>query len=222
MLKSFHEHEAYMFNTSAAGSGSSKELQLKNYAIKMMFLLLGLGIVFLEGCTNPPTAEIEAARVAVTRAENDPDAVAYAESSLVRARDALSRAHTEVNARRYDSAKTYAEEAISAAEKAISDGRTAASRNREEADTLLVQVKQLLAETEAALENAKKVPRVQLDFPALTDSVDNARNDIAQAESANNDNRPQEALEKSRSARAALGDVQSRISEGVRGVSQKK
>jgi hypothetical protein len=222
MLKSFHEHEAYMFDTSAARSGSSKELQLKNYAIGVMFLLLSLGIVFLGACAKPPTAEIEAAKAAVTRAENDPDAAAYAESSLARARDALSRAYAEMNARRYDSAKTYAEEATSAAEKAISDGRTAASRSKEEANTLLAQVKLLLAETEAALENAKEVPRVQLDFPALTDSIDNARNDISQAESANNANLPRESLEKSHSARATLGDVQVKINEGVRGASRKK
>jgi hypothetical protein len=189
--------------------------------IRVIFLLLGLGIV-LTACAKPPTAEIEAAEAAVTRAENDPDAAAYAESSLTRARNALSRAHTEVNAKRYDSAKSYAAEAVSAAEKAISDGRAAAARSREEANTLLGQVKQLLAETDAALENAQKAPGVQLDFPALTNGVDNARNDISQAEAANNANRPRESLEKSRSARSTLGDIQNRINGGVRVTNRKK
>jgi hypothetical protein len=211
-----------VYDIAAAKSGSSKELQLKNYAIKVMFLLLGLGLVFLGGCDNPPTTEIQAAEAAVARAENDPDAAAYAEDTLSLARNALSRAHTEMDAKRYDSAKIYAEEAINAAERAISEGRAASPRSKEDADTLLAQVKRLLAETEAALESAKKLPDVQLDFPALTDSVDNARNDISQAESANNDSRPQESLEKSRSARAALGDVQNRIGEGVRGANRKK
>jgi predicted S18 family serine protease len=193
----------------------------KNTVIKAIILLFGL-IIVLGGCAKPPTAEIEAAETAVTRAENDPDAATYAENTLARARNALSRARTEVNTKRYDSAKSYAAEAVSAAEKAITDGRAAALRAREEAGGLLTQVKSLLSDTEAALESAKKVPRVPLDFPALTGGLNNARNDLSQAEAASNANRPREALEKGRSARSALGDIQNKINDGVRSVSRKK
>jgi uncharacterized membrane protein len=199
-----------------------KEFQLKkNTVIKAILLLVSL-IIVLGACAKPPTAEIEAAETAVTRAENDPDAAAYAESTLARARNALSRAQTEVKAKRYDSAKSYAAEAVSAAEKAISDGRAAALRAKEEASTLLSQVKTLLSDTETALENAKKVPRVQLDFPALTGDLNNARNDLSQAEAAGSANRPREAMEKGRSARSALGDIQTTINDGVRSASRKK
>jgi hypothetical protein len=193
----------------------------KNMVIRMIFLLLGLGIV-LTACAKPPTAEIEAAEAAVTRAENDPDAAVYAEDSLTRARNALTRAHTEADAKRYDLAKSYAAEAAGAAEKAVNDGRAEAERNREEADALLAQVKQLLAETGAALEGAQRAPGVRLDFPALTNGLDGARNDISQAEAANNANRPRESLEKSRSARSALGGIQNSINEGVRVTNRKK
>jgi hypothetical protein len=193
----------------------------KNVVIRAILLFLALTVI-LVACAKPPTAEIEAAEAAVTRAENDPDAAAYAESSLARARNALSRARTEANAKRYDSAKSYAAEAVSAAEKAISDGRAAASRSREEAGTLLVQVRELLAETATALENAKKVPRIQIDFPALANGMDSARSDISQAEAANNANQPRESLEKSRSARSTLGDIQNKINEGVRETNRKK
>jgi HEPN domain-containing protein len=193
----------------------------KNMVLRVILLFSALAVV-LAACAKPPTAEIEAAEAAVAKAENDPDVAAYAESTLNRARNALSRAHTEVNAKRYDSAKSYAAEAVSAAEKAINDGRAAASLSREEANTLLAQVKQLLAETDTALENARKVPRVRLEFPALTDGIDSARNDISQAEAANNANRPRESLEKSRSARSTLGDIRSRINEGVRETNRKK
>jgi hypothetical protein len=193
----------------------------KNMVIRVILLFSALAFI-LAACAKPPTAEIEAAEAAVTKAENDPDAAAYAESSLARARNALSRARTEMNAKRYDSAKSYAAEAVSAAEKAISDGRAAASRGREEAGSLLAQVKQLLAETDTALENARKVPRVPLDFPALTGGIDSARNDISQAEAANNANRPRESLEKSRSARSTLGDIRNKINEGIRETNRKK
>ncbi|MDR1411320.1 MAG: DUF4398 domain-containing protein [Spirochaetaceae bacterium] len=190
-------------------------------AIRAILLLLGMSVI-LGACAKPPTEEIEAAEAAVTRAENDPDAAAYAESSLSRARNALSRARTEMNDKRYDAAKSYAAEAVSAAEKAVSDGRAAAARSREEAGSLLNQVKQLLSETETALENAQNPPRVQLDFPALATGVDSARGDISQAEAAYNANRPRESLEKSRSARSILGDIQNRISGGVREAVRKK
>jgi hypothetical protein len=189
--------------------------------IRVIFLLPALGI-FLAACAKPPTAEIEAAEAAVTGAENDPDAAAYAENSLARARDALSRAYTELDAKRYDSARSYAADAVIAAEKAVNDGRAAAARNREEANALLGQVKELLDETAGALEGAEKAPGLQLDFPALTNSLDSARNDISQAEAANNVNQSRESLEKSRSAQSTLGDIQNRIGEGVRVTNRKK
>jgi hypothetical protein len=202
----------------------SKEFQLKKnvMAIRSVLLLLGAGIIFLGACAKPPTEEIEAAEAAVARAENDPDAAAYAGSSLSRARNSLSRARTEMNSKRYDAAKSYAAEAVSAAEKAVNDGRAAAARSKEEANGLLTQTRQLLDETSAALENARKVPGAQLDFPALADGVESARGNISQAEAAANANQPRESLEKSRSARSALGDIQNTISEGVRETSRKK
>jgi hypothetical protein len=193
----------------------------KNMGVKAILLLFGL-VIALGACAKPPTAEMEAAEAAVTRAENDPDAAAYADSALARARNALTRAQTEVKAKRYDSAKTYAAEAVSTAEKAVSDGRAAAARAKEEAGALLTQVKELLTDTENALENAKTVPLVQLDFPALTGDLDGARNNISQADAANNTNRPREALDKGRAARSALGDIQNKIGDGVRAVSRKK
>jgi hypothetical protein len=198
------------------------EYDLKKHSVALLSLLiLGL-LVALSGCKKPPAEEIEAAEAALTRAENDPDAAAYAESSLARARDAVSRMRTEANAKRYDSAKTYANEAITAAEKAISDGRIAAIRAKEEAANLVDSLKNAVTETEKSLENARQVPRIQLDFPGLTEGLDGVKNDVSQAEAANNANHPREALDKGHSARGALSDIQSRINDGVRSASRKK
>jgi hypothetical protein len=176
----------------------------------------------LGGCAKPPTAEIEAAETAVTRAENDPDAAAYAESTLARARNALSRAHTEVNAKRYDSAKSYAAEAVSLAEKAVTDGRAAAQRSREEAAALIVSLKASLAETQTAFDRAKQIANTGLDFDALGRDLDAARRLIEQAEIAAAGNSTREALELGRSARAALGDIDARLASGVWTVTRKK
>jgi hypothetical protein len=193
---------------------------MKKYVPSIVPLIL-LGLI-LAGCAKPPTAEMEAAETALTRAENDADAAAYAESALVRARDAAARMRTEARAKRYDAAKTAAAEVVAAADRAISDGRAGAARAREEAASLISTLRGALAETENSLDSAKSIPSVPLDFPGLTRDLDNARSQVAQTEASANANRPREALEQGRAARAALGDIQTRIADGVRAASRKK
>jgi hypothetical protein len=184
------------------------------------WLVLGL-IIGLTGCAKPPTEEMEAATEALVRAENDPDAVAFAENSLNRARDAIFRMRQESNAKRYDAAQSYAAEAISAAEKAINDGRAAALRAREEAASLMATLNNSLAETQAALENGKR-NQLNLDFAALDRELDAAHQTIEQAEAAAAAARTREALEKGQAARAALSDIRVRLSQGVRETAAKK
>jgi hypothetical protein len=192
----------------------------KPIAQTLVFLTLAVFIVFLGGCAKPPTEEMDAASEALIRAENDPDAVAFGESSLNRARDAVFRMRQEANAKRYDAAKSYAAEAVSAAEKAISDGRAAAQRAREEAATLIAGVKNSLTETEGLLSNARQ-NGLDLDYEALERNIEDARNTVRQAEAVIA-TMPREAIEKGQAARAALSDIRSRIAQGVRRASSKK
>jgi hypothetical protein len=99
----------------------------KIYLALALFLAAGT-VLLAGGCAKPPTEEMDAASAAVTRAENDPDAVTYAGNSLARAREALNRMSVEADSKRYDAAKSFAAEAIAAADKAISDGRAGAAR----------------------------------------------------------------------------------------------
>jgi vacuolar-type H+-ATPase subunit I/STV1 len=165
---------------------------------------------------------MENAASAVTRAENDPDAVLYAEGTLSRARDALNRMRSEAESKRYDAAKSFAAEAISAAEKAITDGRAAAGRAQEEAASLLRQVKTSLEETGKSLENAKTVANIDLDFNALDQDYDSARRTTAQAEVSMAGNNYQDSADKSRAARGILSGVNTRIAGAAAGVSRKK
>ncbi|MDR2743092.1 MAG: hypothetical protein LBB98_13200 [Treponema sp.] len=193
----------------------------KKQVIQLCMCLSVLGcIMFLGGCAKPPTEEMAAATEALIRAENDPDAVTFGETSLNRARDAVFKMKQEADAKRYDAAKSYAAEAVSAAEKAISDGRAAAQRAREEAASLIASVKNSLAETEGLLSNAEQ-NNLNLDYEALSRDIEDVRSAIAQAEAAVA-SRPQEALEKGQAARAALSDIRNRISQGVRKTSSKK
>jgi vacuolar-type H+-ATPase subunit I/STV1 len=184
-------------------------------------VLLALSLV-LASCATPPTEEMENATTAVTRAENDPDAITYAASTLARARDALSRMRSEAEAKRYDAAKNYAAEAISAAEKAIADGRAAATRARDEAATLLTQVKTSLDETGKSLENAKGVQNIDLDFQTLDQDLDSARRTTAQAEVSLAGNNYQDSIDKSRTARGILSGIDTKVAGATISVSRKK
>jgi F0F1-type ATP synthase membrane subunit b/b' len=199
---------------------SRRQKMHKKQDIKRFIILSILGFIILGGCAKPPTEEMEAATEALIRAENDPDAAAFGETSLNRARDAIFRMRQEANLKRYDAAKAYANEAISAAEKAISDGRAAAQRAREEASGLLSTVKDSLTETQGLLSHAKG-NGLTLDYEALDQGVEDAEGAINQAESVVT-SQPREALEKGQSARAALSDIRGQISQGAREASSKK
>jgi copper chaperone CopZ len=165
---------------------------------------------------------MENATTVVTRAENDPDAIAYAGSTLARARDSLGRMRSEAEAKRYDSAHNYAAEAVSAAEKAIADGRAAAARAQEEAATLLTQVKTSLTETGKSLENAKGVKNIDLDFASLDQDYDSAQRTTAQAEVSLAGSNYQDSIDKSRTARGILSGIDTRVAGAAISVSRKK
>jgi hypothetical protein len=187
-------------------------------------LLLGaliLGFMF-AGCAKPPTEEMEAAALAVTRAENDGDAVNYGGTSLVRAREALLRMQDEAAAKRYDAAKTLAAEAVNAAEKAISDGRAGASRARQEAANLVNGLRLPLAETGEAIGAARQSGAIELDFEGLDRDYDAALRTAGEAETSLAGNNYQEAVDKSQTVRSALSDINNRLANASQAVFRKK
>jgi hypothetical protein len=192
--------------------------------VSKMKLICGLIVLSLVigACAKPPTEEMDNAAAAVTRAENDADAVTYAGSTLSRARDALSRMKTEAESKRYDAAKTYAAEAIAAADKAIADGRSGAVRAREEAVSLVDGLKPAIAETEQTIRSARARGTVQIDFNTVNQDFDAARRSADQAAVSLAGNNYQDALDKGRSARAGLSDINARISSAATAASRKK
>src|SRR5215475_5709064 len=98
-------------------------------------------LVLILGCARPPVEEMQNAREAVFKAENDAAAVQYASGTLARARDAIKRMETEADSKNYEAAKTHAAEAIAAAEKAITDGRSGTQRAGAEAQSMISGVR---------------------------------------------------------------------------------
>ena len=186
-------------------------------------LAIALALTALaSGCAKPPTEEMENAEAALARAENDPDAVAYGNASIIRAREALARMRSEAAAKRYDSAKTYAQDVVNAAERAIADGRTGAQRARDEASIALNGVRSSLGETQKNIDAAKEVTGIQLDFDGIDGDYASARNQADQAQTALNAADYRGSLERSQSARSLLGDINTRISQASIATSQKK
>jgi hypothetical protein len=187
----------------------------------MLMIVLAL-TVFVSGCAKPPTAEMDAAQEALTRAENDPDAVAYGSPSIIRARDALANMRSDAATKKYDSAKTYAQEVISASDKAIADGKTGAQRARDEATNLLNGVRTQLGETQKNIDTARSRNIRGVDFNAINGDFTNARSQVDQAQSALSGADFRGSIEKSQSARAILGSIDNRLTQTSISTSRKK
>jgi hypothetical protein len=195
-------------------------MKLNNMRIPLILLILA-GLV-LGGCAKPPKEEMENAAAALTQAENDPDAVAYGSPSIARAREALTNMDAEAAAKRYDSAKTYAQEAISAAERAIAEGKIGAQRARAEAADMVEGVKDTLEETEKTVNAAKAADTIQLDFDTLTERFDSAKNMVDQAQNSLAEENYPDAIDKCQAARSLLSDITAMISREAIATSRKK
>jgi hypothetical protein len=176
----------------------------------------------LTACAKPPVEEMNNAESAVIRAENDADAVTYAAGVLSRARDALNRMRTEAEAKRYDTARTFAAEAVNAAERALSDGRAGAARLREEAGDLVAGLRDSVTGIEESIRSAKRTRELQIDYTALEGEFDEARRAAEQAEVSLAEQDYNEALDRGRTARSLLSDITGRLSAAASAASRKK
>ena len=178
---------------------------------KNIIILLG-AIAILFSCARPPEDEMNRAIEALSRAENDADAVMYAPNYISRSREALAKMQEEANSKRYESAKTYAEEAISNAERAISEGSIAAARAGDNAAALLNSLAVPLAETEANLNAAKEVPNIELDFAPLEGMLDSAKRSYDSALDSLSENNFRDALSRGQNVQPILSNINSQIS----------
>jgi outer membrane murein-binding lipoprotein Lpp len=193
---------------------------MKSVQITLIFAVLAAAIVF-SGCAKPPTEEMNNAVEMVTRAENDIDAVTYGANSLARAKEALGRMQAEADSKRYDAAKTSAEEATAAALRAIDEGRTGATRARDEAAALLAELKPLITETEQGI-NAAKAAGLPVDFDSVNRDFDAACEDAGDAQTSLTAGRYQESVDSSRAARSGLLGINQALTVKVAETVRKK
>jgi len=183
--------------------------------MKLKYILTGFVVLaLLAGCAKPPIAEMDSAKEAVFRAENDEAAVLYGGSSLSRARDSLRRMQVEADSKRYDAAKTHATEAIAAAERAIADGKTGLARAKSEAESLIAGLKPAIEETERNI-NGARYSQLNLDYNQMNRDLKDAKDTADQAEIDQAMGRYQDAVEKGTSVRATLSSINQRIADVI-------
>ncbi|MDL2230041.1 DUF4398 domain-containing protein [Treponema sp. OttesenSCG-928-L16] len=194
---------------------------MKKVYIRPLLILMCLILAFVS-CAKPPEEEMNNAAAAVTKAENDPDAVAFGAAHLNRARDALQKMQTEADSKRYDAAKTLAAEAVSAAERAVSEGKAGAQRALSEARNLLDGIKTSIGEAEKALDAAWVVKNISLDFDTMNRRMEEAKKLADEAELSLAKNAAKEAQDKAQQARTILADIINAVSSAARAVSKKQ
>jgi hypothetical protein len=189
---------------------------------KIIYSFTVVFILVLSACASPPTEEMQRAQDAVIMAESDVDAVTYAGNSIIRARDALTRMQSEADSKRYGAAKEFAAEAINNAERAIAEGQSVKERSRAEAAVLLDSLQNLLAETSNALNNARGVPNILLDFDALTQDMDEVRITYDEARQSFQAGNNPDAIAKGQAVRSLLSDINSRVNNAAFATSEKQ
>jgi len=191
------------------------------FILNSLICVLLFSLVVMTGCTRPPTEEMDNAEEAVARAENDPDAVNYAGPLVQRAKDSLALMHEEADAKRYDAAITYANDAITLADRAIDEGRAESMRTREQAIKTLSEVRPLLLETEKRIDNAKAA-KLPLDYGSIDSDLNTAQRTYDQAQTAVAGNRYQEAIFLSNNVRSGLAGINQKLGTTATEVSRKK
>ncbi|MCL2209071.1 MAG: DUF4398 domain-containing protein [Treponema sp.] len=181
--------------------------------LKNLFFIL-ITIFLAAGCAKPPIAEMENAREAVFRAENDNDAVLYGGSSLARARDALKRMQSEADSKRYDAARVNAAEAIAAAEKAIADGKTGVVKAKSDAVSAISGLKQEIDDTNRNV-SAARYSLLDLDYNALDNSIRYAYSGYDQVEAAQAEGRYQDVVNKAMEVRSNLAGINSLVANAI-------
>jgi hypothetical protein len=181
--------------------------------MKLIYILCIVSI-FAFGCAKPPLEEMDKARVAVFTAENDANAIQYASGTVQRAREALRRMNEEADSKRYDAARAAAAEAISAAEKAIADGRAGAGRAGGESDNLITALRAEIEETSRNIASAR-YSQLALDYNALDSTIVRAHSTADDAEIDQTFGRYDSAMDKARSVRADLIDINQKIASAA-------
>ena len=187
---------------------------------RSLVLLAALTLAF--SCAQPPKAEVDAARAAVASAQNDSDIVMYTSDTLQEAKDALARMEQLLSQRKYPEAKAAANQATSLAASAKQEVAGAKMKVRNDASDLIADAKKQLAALLPTISAAKRVKPHGLDLAALDNDLAAARTKLADADSALSAGKFIDARDGATSVKAALSDIEKRVSDAIQAARKKK
>lgn len=151
-------------------------------------LVLALSVT-LVACATPPTADIDAAKTAISGADAA-GAAEYAADSLKAAQDAQAALDAELKAQEakwfksFDKAKELAAAAKAAGEKATADAAAGKEKAKNEATQGIEAAKAALKEAQELLDKAPKGKGTAADLAAMKTDLETAGTTIADAEAA--------------------------------------
>ncbi|MDA8409521.1 MAG: DUF4398 domain-containing protein [Treponema sp.] len=183
--------------------------------------LLAMFVLVLS-CAQPPKAEVDAARAAVTAAQSDPDVITYSADALQQAKDALARMEQFLKDRKYTEAKAAALQASSLAATARQAAGPAKQQAQSDATAMIADAKKQLSSLLPTVAAAKRAKPHGLDLVALDNDLAAARSKLADADSAFSAGRFLDARDGASSVKAALSDIEKRIADAIQAARKKK
>ncbi len=183
----------------------------------VLLVVLGLAVTVV-GCGTPPTADIDAAKTAITSA-GTAGAADYAPTSLKAAEDAQAALDAEMKAqdgkwfKSYDKAKELAAAAKAAGDKAAADAAAGKEKAKADATQGIDDAKATLKEAEELLAKAPKGKGSAADIAAMKTDLTTAATTITEAETALNDGKFLDAKTKAESAKNAAMTVKTAVEE---------
>jgi hypothetical protein len=185
----------------------------------ILILVLGLAVTTI-GCGAPPTADIDAAKTAITNA-GTAGAGDYAAVSLKAAEDAQTALDAELKAqdgkwfKSYDKAKELAVAAKAAGEKATADAAAGKEKAKADATQAIADAKAAVTEAEGLLKKAPKGKGSAADLAAMKTDLTTAGTTITDAETALGNMKYLDALAKAESAQKAATTVKTAVEEAM-------
>jgi len=185
----------------------------------ILVMVLGLAVT-LVGCGTAPTAEIDAAKAAITAA-GTAGAGEYAAASLKAAEDAQAALDAELKAQEgkmfksYDKAKQLAADAKVAGEKAAADAAAGKEKAKADATQAIADAKAAVTEAEGLLAKAPKGKGSAADIAAMKTDLTTAAAAITEAEAALGNAKFLDAVAKAGSAKNAATTVKTAVEEAM-------
>jgi len=183
--------------------------------------LVTITVVAVAACAQPPEEEMAAARQAVERAEANSDVSRYAPETIQEARQLLSDMEAAAENEEYESALSLADDARNTADQAVQDAEAAKAAARDRAQQAVATAGEALEEALTALNDARDVSGIDLDFQATAGELAAADDAVTAAESHLNGEQYPEAENTAEEARSLISDTMRHISNAVRAASSK-